>query len=496
MRRNSFIFFITLLLISCVTYSFIYVKRVKNWQVLEQDIKKDCSIYKIDVNFDPKTKIITANQEIFIKNNFDKSFSQLYFHIYPNAFQNIDTTPFPKEDIKLSYPNGFSPGKMEIKKISDKKGPLKYNINGTILEVALNEPIKPQENLKIFIEFKCILPPSQGRFGYGENTFNIANWYPILAVYDENGWHKDPYYKIGDPFYSDIALYDVNIQVPKDYTVAATGSLVSKEVRGNHAIWEYKSDLVRDFAFVISDKFDVVEDKTNKTKVKSYFLKGDKNGKKALEYATGALEVFSRLFGKYPYGDYCVVSSDFYIGGMEYPNIVIIGKEFYEDLELLEYIIVHETAHQWWYGLVGNDQVNEAWLDEALAEYSTILYYEDVYGKKVGEDMYNQAILNPYKFYEMVNPPGHILRPLSQFEGWQDYSILVYSKGAIMLKELERRMGKGQFLKALKIFYKNNVYKNATTEDFIEVINHVTGTDWTDFIYKWLKGGNNVDMVS
>lgn len=485
-----------LIMICCVIYSFVNFRKNKNWQAIKQGMKKECNLYKIDASFDPKNKTVTAKQEISIKNNFDETFSELYFHIYPNAFQSVDTTPFPKEDMKLAYPDGFSPGKMKIQKISSNKKPLKYNINGTILEVVLDKPLKPKETAKVSIEFKCILPPSRGRYGYGKNTFNIANWYPLLAVYDDKGWNKYPYYKIGDPFYSDIALYSVNIRTPKNYTVAATGSLVNKKVKGEHILWEYETDLVRDFAFVASNKFDVAYDDLYKTKVKSYFIKGDENGKKALEYAKKSLEVFNRLFGKYPYSDYSVVASDFYIGGMEYPNIVIIGEEFYDDLELLEYIIVHETAHQWWYGLVGSNQVAEPWLDEALAEYSTILYYEDVYGKRVGEKMYNQAILNPYKFYEMANSPGPILRPLSQFKNWQDYSVLVYSKGAIMLKELERRMGKGQFLKALKTYYEENVYRNATTKDFINAINCVTGTDWTDFVWKWLKDSSKLDMAS
>lgn len=496
MIRNHFKVGIVLVIIGCLAVTSVFIRRNRDMRALKQEIKENCNTYSIDVIFDPETKKITATQEISIINKFDKPFSKLYFHIYPNVFQSKDTTPFPKQDMKFAYPEGFLPGKADIKRISTVKGPLKFNVEGTDLEVILDKPLKPDEKIKIFFEFHCTIPPSQGRFGYGENTFSIANWYPILAVYDEKGWHKDPYYKIGDPFYSDIAIYNVNIKTPKGYIIAATGSLVNKKDDADATIWEYKTDLVRDFAWVVSDKFKVLEDKIDNVRVKSYYIQNDENGKKALEYAKNSIKVFNKLFGKYPYKDYSVVASDFYIGGMEYPNIVIIGHEFYDNLEILEYIIAHETAHQWWYGLVGNDQINEAWLDESLAEYSTMLYYEELYGKKISEKIYRKLILNPYKFYELANPPGVILKPLSKFNSWQDYGALVYSKGAIMLKELERRIGKGQFLKSLRVYYKNNKYKNVTTEDFIESINHITGTDWTDYIYKWLKGSESLDVAS
>ena len=181
---------------------------------------------------------------------------------------------------------------------------------------------------------------------------------------------------------------------------------------------------------------------------------------------------------------------------MEYPNLVMIGEEFYGPGDFLEYVIVHETAHQWWYGLVGNNQVVEAWLDEALAEYSTILYYENIYGKKIGKSVYETAILNPYKLYEAENIPKPILRHLSQFSDWRDYSGTVYYKGAIMLKYLEGRMGKAKLREALCYYFEENLYKNTSTVDFIEAINHVTGVDWTDYIYRWLKGSEKLQNAA
>lgn len=480
-------------LILVLVLLFFWIRGFRSQQVLrqqrERDIKASCPHYVIDAVFDPDKKTISAKQEISIQNNYGKELTELCFHLYPNAFISEDMVPFPKNDLAVAYPEGFGPGKIDIKQVKTDFSPLKYQVKDTILKVFLPAPLAIGESLKVNIEFESFLPPSVGRFGYGKNTFNGGNWYPILAVYENNQWRKDPYYAIGDPFYSETSLYSVRIKAPCDFTIAATGNLISRQETGDYILWDFKTELVRDFAWVASNRFKQAKEKLGKTQVISYYFEEDEpHAKEALKYAKDALKAFNRAFGKYPYRDFSVVAADFYIGGMEYPNLVIIGKDFYFQEELLEYIIAHETAHQWWYGLVGNDQIKEPWLDEALAEYSTILYYESKYGKKTGEKIYQEFILNPYHLFELGQRPGTTLRSLDQFSDWKDYSASVYSKGAIILKELERRMGKGKLLQGLNLYLEEFIYSIAKTEDFVKIINKVSGTDWSKIIYDMLKG--------
>ncbi|WP_245984800.1 M1 family metallopeptidase [Biomaibacter acetigenes] len=301
------------------------------------------------MDFDPDEKRIEGTQEVIIKNTEMVELTELYFHLYPNAFKTPDAAPFPKTEFASAYPDGFSPGYINIKKVTGVSGPLEYEVEDTILKVVLDKPLKPQQQIKLTLEFTEVIPPSYGRFGYGQNTYNIANWYPILAVYDENGWNKDPYYAVGDPFYSDVGLYEVKIKAPKEYTIAAGGSLSDKKQDGAYNIWTFKTGLVRDFAWVAGSKFQTASDMVDGVKITSFYMKEDAvYGKKALEYAKKAIKFYSEYFAKYPYKEYTVAASDFYIGGMEYPNLVMIGRQFYNDGDLLEYVVVHETAHQWW----------------------------------------------------------------------------------------------------------------------------------------------------
>lgn len=492
MKKRRIVIILSLILLAAA-YSFFVLRSESDVDTgkTADIIANTCPRYKIDVDFDPEAKKLTAFQEVAIVNSKAEEFESLYFHIYPNAFKNADKVPFADEDISYAYPEGFAPGYINIKKVTAGTREVEFNIEDTILEIKLETALKPKEEISLTFEFEVQIPPAIGNFGYGENTYNIAQWYPILAVYDEKGWHKDPYYGIGDPFYSEVAQYEVKIKAPKEYTIAASGSLDEKHEENGRVAWSFKTGLIRDFAWSASASFETREATVGKSKVISYYIKGkEEYGQKALEFGKNALSFFNEYFGEYPYENYSIVAADFIFSGMEYPNLVIVNEEFYEQgmyLDYLEYTIVHETAHQWWYGLVGNNQIEEAWLDEALTEYSTVLYYEHYYGKAVAQDIYERFTLAPYRYFETSMSLGPIKRLLSEFENWDDYSATVYNRGAIMLKDIEARMGKEKLREALKFYFEQNIYDNATAEDFISALNRVTGTDWTDYVNEWLE---------
>ena len=174
--------------------------------------------------------------------------------------------------------------------------------------------------------------------------------------------------------------------MPENIVVASTGLIKSDRHKGNNDVMSINASNVRDFAFVLSPKFKVAEEDVDGIKVMSYYFDEDV-GTRALKYAKDAVKFYNSYIGKYPYKQYSVVESDFYMGGMEYPNLVMISKDLYSKNNIfnLEYVIAHETAHQWWYGVVGNNEVKEAWLDEGLTEYMTIMYIEKYYGKATEE---------------------------------------------------------------------------------------------------------------
>jgi hypothetical protein len=450
--------------------------------------------YTIDVNLDAKNHKLHAVQNVMYTNRESTALKEVYFHLYPNAYRSQDTAPFEKQDMASAYPNGFSAGGIDIKSVKINGKPVSFEITGrdnTVMKLILPSLLQNGRELEIDMEYDIILPNSVGRFGYGDYTFNITNWYPILAVYDKGGWHTDPYYAIGDPFYSDMADYDVTITAPSSFTIASTGAITGTDKQGDKQHWTVSAKAVRDFAWVASDNFSVLQGKIGDTTVRSYHF-SRQSGQKALEYASDALSIFNDAFGLYPYGQFSVVQADFFIGGMEYPNLVMIDQSLYTSMtrDILEYVVVHETAHQWWYGVVGNDEVNEPWLDEALAEYSTIMYFEKKYGQEMKDKVFNNMVKAKYNTLDQYISQGEtdeaILRPVYEFENEYVYDILVYGKGAMMLDALRQKVGNDAFDSILKEYYKQRAFTNATTQDFIEISKKISKMELDDFFDEWL----------
>jgi len=451
--------------------------------------------YEIEAKFDPEAKSLLCSQRVVYRNRTERELTHLYFHLYPNAFKYEEKPAFPRDEMDRAYPNGFSPGFIDIMGISIDGIESHFVLGGyceDILMVVLNEPLKTGGRVTIEFSYLVQLPNSLWRFGYGDNTIKAANWYPIAAVYDDEGWHLNRYYSIGDPFYSDMANYRVAIDMPADYIIASTGDFIRKKEYNGSIRWEIKAEAVRDFVFLAGTGFKVSSAEVDGTTVNSYYYT-DVYGQKALDYAANALKIYNRVFGKYPYRQFSVVESDFYIGGMEYPNLVMVDHGLYnsQSLEYLEIVTVHETAHQWWYGLVGNNQVDDAWLDEALTEYATALYFGHRYGPDKEQVMYRRHIAEgKYGFYEgymkSLEIDETIHRPVYEFPDWVTYDILVYGKGAMMFHNLRQRLGDDMFYKVLREYFNRYRFKNADKEDFIGVLNEITGGDWSDFLDEWL----------
>lgn len=468
--------------------------------VLQLDEVEARNHYSIEAELNVEDKTLKAVEEVNYYNNDNIEMKELYFHVYPNAFKTKETAPFLFDDFDNAYKRGFEPGYGEIisvsKKDRDGEKLLKHSLSGegdTILKIELDSPLKPFERMSLRIEFELKIPPAGERFGYGENNFNLGNWYPVAAVYDQkDGWNLDKYYAIGDPFYSDAADYRVSIKTPEEYIVAASGQLVEEAKEEDGKIKRtYEGKALRDFAFVANNNFAVIEEEVDGVKVMSYYYKEDRvRGEEALEYGVESIKLFSQLYGKYPYPVYSVVQTEF-PSGMEYPALVFISDKYYKPSytsDPLIITIVHETAHQWFYGIVGNDQIDEAWLDEGFAAFSETIFIERTYGKKTGQDYYTRSIENSVE--EAISSQvidGELVKSLSEFEDWDDYAPTVYDRGAQMLNKLRETLGEDTFLKIVKTYVEKYKFRIATTSDFIKVCEEVSGKDLTEFFKPWIK---------
>lgn len=310
-------------------------------------ISKKLSTYDIQLEYS-SNNTVNATQTLNYLNNTGTTLNDIKFHLYATAFSEDATNkPVSTLNQNTAYPNGVNYGIYLVTKVMYNNSeivPVYENTDKDILAIQ-NIELKKNKNVNIYFEYTFTLPNVNHRYGYGENAVNLANFYPIACVY-ENGWDTSGYHSNGDPFYSDTANYNVSITYPSTYKVAHSGYEVSTQNIDDTKIkTTAKALVVRDFALVLSEKFEVIQDTVNDILVK-YFYYDDENAEYSLSTACLALSTFSNMFGNYPYTTFNAVQTNFVHGGMEYPNLIYISDAI-DSLENYQNVIIHETAHQW-----------------------------------------------------------------------------------------------------------------------------------------------------
>ncbi len=460
------------------------------------EISKNLTNYTIDLDIDVANKTLTANQTVDYVNSSEKELSDVRFHIYPRAFsEGVVNRTVSKTQSAKAYPNGESYASIEINKLNVNGNEIEADYSGEdkdILVARLNESLMPNARVKIEISYRIVIPNVLHRFGYGENTINLGNIYPVACVMDENGWSECPYHPNGDPFYSDIANYFVTARYDSAYTMALTGeSSTTKQNNKNKTTSTAKA--VRDFAMVLSNKFNVVSADVNGVQV-SYYYFDDENANENLQISKDALTCFSKKFYKYPYSTLSVVKADFVHGGMEYPNLVYISADIDDKLQY-QNCIVHEIAHQWWYGLVGNNEYTEAWLDEPLAEFSAALFYKwhsnyNIRYRDVISSAQDNMSLFLSVYREVLGTVDTSMnRPVNKYTTDAEYVYNIYVKGVMMYDCLMSSIGERKLVNALSDYAHQFAFKNATGNDLINCFEKSTKIKLNEFFTSWVNGG-------
>lgn len=456
----------------------------------DQEAAEGADQYVIHAELDAENMTLTGRQSITYMNRESAALDFLVVHVYPNAYRTQETSPALFGDLEAIYPDGFKPGYTDITSLQVNGKDAQWSLKGkdqTVLRIQLEDALQPERTLEIEMEWVLQIPPSLDRLGYGEKHINFGNWYPIMAVYDHQGWNEDAYYKIGDPFYSEVANYDVTLIIPDAYTVASTGILRSLDHQGGERTWRYEAKLMRDFAFVLGKGLNMTVQEQDGVLVRNYYFgERDLTDDVAEKASVQSVKAFNQLFGDYPYRELAVVETGF-PSGMEYPGMVMISEDYYRfsRTDRLAQVIIHEIGHQWWYGVVGNDEVDESWLDESLTVYSEALY-ADVY---TGEDGYEGNVnywLQRYNDSKSDISDLSIDRSVTEFEGWYDYGTLVYRKGALFMDALKDEFGREATISFLQKYYEENRLGVATTEKFLDLGQTHFGDPFMEIANDWL----------
>lgn len=360
---------------------------------------------------------------------------------------------------------------------------LNYDMNGHRLTVYLPQPLAPGTQVALAMRFHVSIPAKakDHPYGYDVDQVNLTDWFPFVAPYS-NGWVLHDDYYLGEHLVQDSADFEVNVRATEgNITVAASG--VGEP---NNDWTRYRLFGARTFALSASDQFQFVEATAGAAVIRAYYYPGyETEGLAILNAAVRAVGLFESLFGPYPYGSLSVAQSDLN-DGQEFDGLVFLATKFYNEYDgtarsNLVAIGVHEIAHQWWYGLVGNDSATEPWLDEALSVYSEALFYEYIYPNSY--DWWWQWRVNYF------GPSGYVDATIYEAPTFRAYVNASYLNGANFLEALNYRMGDDAFFAFLRDYASRYGRGRATAYDFFAVARQNTTADISDLMRAYFRGG-------
>lgn len=478
--------------------------------------------YKFKIKFQPEKDLITVKEKITWRNTTNYPADELYFHLYANAYKSnnsvfagyykladINRTEF---QIKKLVVNGKE---MEFRYVAVNA---EYPSDSTVAKISLDNKLIKGDTAVIQIDYSLKIPVSVKRFGKARGTgfYFISQWFPKLGVFENGEWICEPYYPYLN-FYADFGKYEAEITAPKNYKIAATGSLVSLKFTERENIFKYVQNGVHDFAWVAADNLlhrEKIYLRKDGTKIHLDFYIQPTRKKYYERYAQAvenSLRFFEENIGKYPYQTLSLIDvpRTSASSGMEYPTLFTVSAPLISPVETHspEKLVAHEFSHQFFQGILANNEVYEAWLDEGFASYIASKIMEKYYGKGIltfklasyypvyGINFlsYNEIPVIysiekiPYNEYDRSLSAyygnltlGSIADTSCKLPNRFSYRVNAYAKPELMLHSLERVLGSEKMFEILKSYYDKYKFKHPKGIDFIGVVDsHVNGElDW------------------
>ena len=448
------------------------------------------SAYTFDLRLDPSTQTISGTGRVDFNNQTSEVQSAIPFRLYPNA-------------------DYYGPGTLEIVR-ARVEGLLvqpEFTAQNTVMTIPLSNPLKPGEHVEIAFRFSVTVPiDSSGTFGIfsfdaERGTWILADWYPILAGWEPGtGWVLDEPTPAGDPTFSDIATYDLDLTVPSDLTVAATG--IEKPGRDHAGLtnWKITTGPVREFTMVIDDDFKTSTRMVGDTEITMYT---DGNGSAAaggelaLDAAAEALAIYSDSFGTYPYIELDLVETEMAGAlGVSWTGLVFLnGAQFLsnslfvdDDPARLRFTVVHEVGHQWWGALVGINSNDHTFLLEGLTNYLAVYVTERIEGVEAAQQQLMVQSVRPY--LRALADSGDGIPDVSINEpsaGGPSRGTLVYGKAALGFLAIRQEMGDEAFFAAITDWASEFEFAIAGPEDLLAAFEETSGTQLDDLWTFWFE---------
>jgi hypothetical protein len=486
--------------------------------------------YEIDVRLDHATRMLTGRETIRWRNLSSSPATQLQFHLYWNAWRDLESTFMRERRLAAGFtpPRPDAWGSVEVKRIGvagmDLTAQQRFlapddgnAADRTVMAVPLPVAVQSNQEIEIEVEWTANIPRPFARTGYVGNFYFIAQWFPKLGVLENNGWNTHQFHAATE-FYSDYGVYDVRMTVPAGFVVGASGQQMTRAVnRDGTETYRYVGEDIHDFAWTTSPDYlqseRMFEHPSLPPVRMRLLLQPEHAGQESRHFdaTAAALKYYGEFFGAYPYPYITIVDPAYQsgAGGMEYPTLFTAGARWLAPRQVAvpERVTIHEAGHQWWYGIVGSNEFEHAWMDEGLNTFSEARTME-------AAAFPNSLVLRFFNgFVPWVIDDIRLVRhtDLNRLTGYRDNAeadtqstptyrywpatatFISYNKTALWLHTLERQLGWPVLQKVMSTYWQRWRFRHPQPDDFFAVVNEVTGDDMTWFFDEAYRSSNVFD---
>jgi len=436
------------------------------------------TVYHLQFEIGEPVTEIAAHARIHFTNREQETIEQIPFFLYPN----------------------LTPGRLEVHSLSvdgTAVDPELRDHNSQLL-ASLPKALEPGHAVEFFIEYNLSLPLTDdgeyGGFGYAGGVLSLAYCYPMIPAFA--GWNHPLPVPYGDFIFNEVSFYLVQVSMPDELILAAPGvELGTRQADGRREVL-FAMGPSRDLYLAMSQEFVIETERIGQTEVRSFAGKdAGAASQRTLSTAVAALRSFGDRFGAYPYTTLTLVSVPFAAFGLEFPGIIINARRLYDLTQnyggipapvLLESTTAHEVGHEWFYASVGNDQLLEPWLDEALTQYATWLYYKDRYGGSASQGFF-QSLENRWNRVDRAEIP--IGRPVHAYTP-KEYGAIVYGRGPLFIDAMSEHLGEEVFNNFLREYTRTFEWDIVDSDEFEAAAEAACNCRLDDLFDRWVGNGS------
>jgi hypothetical protein len=470
--------------------------------------------YDLDVRLDPSQHTAVVCQRVTWFNRHGRPASELVFNAHSHyTIPTNDVGLLAKTlEIMRVMPGEALLGSeplLDVQAVTLDGQPLPFGYrkdNNTALVVNLPQPVPQGGCVTVEMRFVFHIPEKQGRWGCWEGVTTLSNWLPVLAVHDEQGWHPTPFIPWHQPFFNEAGLYAVRVTLPDEQQVATSGSIVAvHKLDGGLKQVDILAPGVRDFALLTSARYCEYACQVGPVRVRCMALpQHEFYAQEIVKIASEVLPVYQAWFGPYPWRELTFAESYFGWNGNECATLIMIDERVFQMPHLatgyVEYLIAHETCHQWWYNLLGTNGYCETWMDEAMANYFAHRFLNGKYGRNnellhypSGLEWLPNIKRENYRFYGLYGTLGRgeatpVVQNMEDFKHVITLFSMCYDKGGKIVGTIEDRLGPAAFIDFQHLLYKRYQYRIIRVRDYQHELEEYTGRSWQEFFDNWLFG--------